>query len=183
MNTKEPSNWFLWVNARWGGRDVGRWSGWRSVVRMSTCRFSYYLALWCRKQVIDWIYLFNVQADGNHQLFRENILSVFNAHSNSMNANAKPWQCAFRFFFFFIPLFVDGERIDCEACLWLECSQIVFFFRYNHPVIACLANISGPLIPIFPSKCPSLSSSLLRLINTQRNGPFSLCLTGTLTSI
>lgn len=129
MNTKEPSNWFLWVNARWGGRDVGRWSGWRSVVRMSTCRFSYYLALWCRKQVIDWIYLFNVQADGNHQLFRENILSVFNAHSNSMNANAKPWQCAFRFFFFFfIPLFVDGERIDCEACLWLECSQIVFFF-------------------------------------------------------
>lgn len=182
MNTKEPSNWFLWVNARWGGRDVGRWSGWRSVVRMSTCRFSYYLALWCRKQVIDWIYLFNVQADGNHQLFRENILSVFNAHSNSMNANAKPWQCAFRFFFFYSAF--CGWRTD-----WLWSMSLTwvftdcFFFRYNHPVIACLANISGPLIPIFPSKCPSLSSSLLRLINTQRNGPFSLCLTETLTSI
>lgn len=128
MNTKEPSNWFFWVNARWGGRDVGRWSGWRSVVRMSTCRFSYYLALWCRKQVIDWIYLFNVQADGNHQLFRENILSVFNAHSNSMNANAKPWQCAFRFFFFLFRFLWMANGLIVKHVFDLSVHRLFFFF-------------------------------------------------------
>lgn len=128
MNTKEPSNWFLRVNARWGGRDVGRWSGWRSVVRMSTCRFSYYLALWCRKQVVDWIYLFNVQADGNHQLFRENILSVFNAHSNSMNANAKPWQCAFRFFFFSFRFLWMANGLIVKHVFDLSVHRLFFFF-------------------------------------------------------